>query len=116
MTARFWKPTPPQTRRRFSIYGGQCLELTVPPEPLPHSNGFFTLTAANGDELWIETSGIVVPSEDPNYAFEFSDPCEFAGAPGRFEGASGTGICIGKVGDGRVEHFWSGELTLPRGK
>jgi len=101
---------------RFSIYGGHCLEFTIPPEPLPYSNGFFTLTAANGDELWIETSGVVVPSDDPNHAFEFSDPCEFVGGTGRFEGTRGTGTCSGKVGAGRVDHVWSGELTVPRGK
>ena len=101
---------------RFSIYGAHCLELTIPPEPLPYSSGFFTLTAANGDELWIETSGVVVPSDDSNYAFEFSDPCEFVGGTGRFEGTRGTGTCSGKVGAGRVDHVWSGELTVPRGK
>jgi hypothetical protein len=82
-----------------------------------HSTGYMIFTAANGDELWTSGGGKIVPSDKPGYVFEFSDPFEFEGGTGRFEGASGSGVTASYVppAPGPVEHYWSGMLVLPKG-
>ena len=80
------------------------------------SLGHMIFTAANGDELWTTGGGDIVPTDKPGYLFEFLDPFVFVGGTGRFEGASGSGVTESYVlAGGRVEHYWSGTLVLPKG-
>jgi hypothetical protein len=59
--------------------------------------GTVTLTAANGDELWA-VWGLKSPARPPGetlaewdfYAYAASDPIQFTGGTGRFEGAYGS--------------------------
>lgn len=86
-------------------------------ESLPYEGGTGTLVAANGDELHIEISGAVVPSDHPDFDFEFQDPFVFTGGTGRFAGASGEGITDSFVIQAdRTTHDWTGTLVLPRGR
>ena len=88
-------------------------------ESIPYDNGAGVFTTANGDELWITTSGAVLPSDHPDFAYEFKDPFEFTGGTGRFEGAHGNGMTDSLVDiesePSRTRHVWSGVLTLPLG-
>lgn len=88
-------------------------------ESLPFGSSEGSLIAANGDELWVLSSpGEVVPSDHPDFDFQFTIRFEVSGGTGRFEGASGSGVQHGFVNqqESRTQHRWSGELTLPRGK
>jgi hypothetical protein len=51
--------------------------------------GTFTLTAANGDEVYGTYSGQAVPTQDPGVV-NFEDPGVITGGTGRFAGAGGT--------------------------
>lgn len=79
-----------------------------------------TLVAANGDELHITIAGVVLPTDQPGFDFDFQDPFQFAGGSGRFEGASGVGITNSLVDaqgqPSRTRHAWSGTLVVPRGR
>jgi hypothetical protein len=110
---------------RFSGYGEFCGDGTdflddgmlTEGESLPYDNGFFTFTAANGDELWIEVAGAVLLSDRPGYDLEFFDPFQIVGGTGRFEGASGSGVTRSFVvaAEDHVEHVWAGTITLQPG-
>lgn len=83
-------------------------------EPFGHSAG--TFIAANGDELYFTVSGAVVPSEDPEFDFQFMDPFEFTGGNGRFESATGGGVTNSFVTAGvGTGHEWTGTLFLLKG-
>lgn len=109
---------------RFSVRITFCMDVTdildgelTEGESLPYWNGVGTMTAANGDELFFTIAGAVVPSDHPDFDFEFSDPFHFAGGTGRFSGATGGGVTNSLVVQGvRTQHVWPGSLTLPRGK
>lgn len=83
-------------------------------ESAPYNNGQGTFTAANGDELHFTIEGAVLPSDHPDYNFEFQDPFTFTGGTGRFAGASGSGITDSFVNQSanRTDHSWNGELIL----
>lgn len=108
---------------RFSIVITFCVDVTdvlddgtlTAGESLPYDNGFGTLTAANGDMLHLEISGAVLPSDHPDYDFEFQDPFHFTGGTGRFAGATGEGLTASFVdqSDDRTDHEWIGTLVLP---
>lgn len=87
-------------------------------ESLPYDNGVGVLTAANGDQLRIAIAGAVVPTDQPGYTFEFSDPFSFEEGTGRFVGAAGGGITNSLVDNTvlptRTTHVWSGTLSRPR--
>lgn len=87
-------------------------------ESLPYGPSEGALVAANGDELWVVSSGEVVPSDHPDFDLEFTNPFEFTGGTGRFEGASGGGLQQGFVDQqaSRTRHQWSGTLTVRRGQ
>ena len=55
----------------------------------PYFNGTGTFTARNGDQLFSTAEGIVLPSDDPDFDFEFFDRQTILGGTGRFEEASG---------------------------
>lgn len=109
---------------RFSFHATFCQDIAdvlddgqlTEGESVPYWNGVATLTAANGDELWITVAGAIVLSDHPDYDVEFHDPFEFVGGTGRFEGASGNGVTDSYGVAGRVEHTWSGTLNVLRGK
>lgn len=85
-------------------------------ESIPYDNGAGVFTTANGDALWFTSSGAVLPSDHPDFAYEFMDPFEFTGGTGRFEGAHGNGMTDSlvdlEVEPSRTQHRWSGVLTL----
>lgn len=56
---------------------------------VPYFNGTGTFTARNGDQLFSTAEGIVLPSDDPQFDFEFHDTQTFTGGTGRFAEASG---------------------------
>ncbi|HMB94097.1 MAG TPA: hypothetical protein VKP65_24830 [Rhodothermales bacterium] len=110
---------------RFTFYATFCVDATdvldgmlTAGESIPYFDGFGTLTAANGDELWIELAGEILPVDDPVFEYQFSDPFDVVGGTGRFDGASGSGVTNSFVDTdiSRTQHEWSGVLTLPRGK
>ncbi|HMB92097.1 MAG TPA: hypothetical protein VKP65_14690 [Rhodothermales bacterium] len=110
---------------RFAFHVTFCQDITdlldgelTEGESVPYWNAVGTMTAANGDELWITGSGAILPSDHPDYDFEFNDPFEFVGGTGRFEGASGDVVTHSFVdfASGQVDHDWSGTLTLLTGQ
>lgn len=58
--------------------------------------GTNTLTSANGDQIFIEITGMLTPTADPE-VFIISVETEFVGGTGRFENATG-----GFSGEGRL--------------
>ena len=87
-------------------------------ESIPYDQGLGVFVAANGDELYMKVEGEVLPSQDPDFDFQFQDSFEFDGGTGRFEGASGQGMNDSYVTQApeRTTHAWSGRLILPRGR
>jgi len=85
-------------------------------ESAPYNNGKGVFTAANGDELFFDTSGAVVPSDNPDFDFEFQDPFIFTGGTGRFAGASGGGMTDSFVDQSTniTDHKWVGNLEVPK--
>jgi hypothetical protein len=111
---------------KFEVYISFCMDVSdflddgqlTEGESLPYDNGVGTFTAANGDELWFTISGAVLPSDHPDFDFEFFDPFEFTGGTGRFQNAGGNGVTYSFVNasEGRTEHHWTGSLTLHPGR
>ena len=109
---------------RFSVVITFCMDVTdvlddgmlTEGESIPYDNGFGILTAANGDVLYLEISGAVLPSDDPDYDFEFQDAFQFTGGTGRFAGATGEGTTASFVNqsEDRTDHEWRGTLVLAR--
>jgi hypothetical protein len=87
-------------------------------ESAPYNNGKGTFIAANGDELYFTIEGVVIPSDHPDYNFEFQDPFTFTGGTGRFAGASGGGWTDSLVDQptDRTDHIWTGKILLENGK
>lgn len=109
---------------RFTVRITFCVDVTdildgalTDGESLPYDSGEGTLIAANGDRLFITIAGAVLPSDHPDFDFEFADPFQFTGGTGRFAGAGGSGMTNSLVDfqAARTHHHWSGSLTLPRG-
>lgn len=108
---------------RFSVVITFCMDVTdvlddgqlTAGESIPYDNGVGILTAANGDELHIEISGAVLPSDNPDYDFEFRDEFRFTGGTGRFAGATGEGMTDSFVvqSEDRTDHEWIGTLVTP---
>lgn len=108
---------------RFSFVATFCMDVTdvlddgqlTAGESVPYDNGFGILTAANGDELHIEISGAVLPSDHPDYDFEFRDEFRFTDGTGRFAGVTGEGMTDSFVvqSEDRTDHQWIGTLVTP---
>ncbi|MGD8279480.1 MAG: hypothetical protein PVH00_15685 [Gemmatimonadota bacterium] len=83
-------------------------------ETIPYWDGFATFTAANGDQLFVEIEGEIIPGTRPGFALEFHDDFEFAGGTGRFAGAYGNGSTDSYVQQSPnfVVHDFSGILTV----
>lgn len=81
-----------------------------------YGNTEASFVAADGDELFLDVSGQVVPTTEPGYDLEFKDPFTIIGGTGRFEGASGSGATESYVNmtTGRTDHVWKGTITLKK--
>lgn len=80
--------------------------------------GIGTFVAANGDELIMEISGVIFPSANPDFEFEFHDPFTFVGGTGRFADASGGGSTDSFVdqAENLVVHSMRGTLARHPGR
>ncbi|MDR8390806.1 hypothetical protein NC796_06640 [Aliifodinibius sp. S!AR15-10] len=87
-----------------------------PGESLPYDSGVGSFIASNGDKLYFTASGEVLPSDHPDYDFEFHDVFIFTGGTGRFAGAKGRGMMDSFVdlATDRTDHRWTGTLKLPK--
>jgi hypothetical protein len=74
------------------------------PTSLSFTDGLFTLTAANGDQLRGTYSGAFVPLDPP--LFTIDGEFTFTGGTGRFTGATGGGDASG------VQNLATGEATV----
>ena len=111
---------------RFQVTFTFCIDATdllddgmlTEGESVPYTDGVGTITAANGDILYLAISGVIHPSADPDYDFEFEDAFTVEGGTGRFDGAAGGGTALGKVVQATniTDHSWSGTLVLERGR
>lgn len=111
---------------KFSITIGFCES----PGTGQYSLGYGVMTAANGDELYLQIPaegdvGQVYPIDDPFYEFQFQDSFEIIGGTGRFQGATGEGYTDSRVNifddDGnfipefRTDHRFDGYIQLVPG-
>ena len=88
----------------YSARYRECLD----PETGAVTHGTFTLTAADGDELFGTYSGQSAPTGEPGVV-TYDDPGVITGGTGRFEGASGTANTRGSANLATGEY--SGVLT-----
>jgi len=87
---------------RVSGDGIDCINI-IPPDPdvLPSfifTNENLTLTAANGDKLFLLYEGSFTPTTPPTVVpsiYEIKGEFQVQGGTGRFEGATGSGIMEG---------------------
>ena len=88
----------------------------VDPATLEYGDSEASFVAENGDELFLDVSGQVVPSTEPGYDLEFKDPFTIIGGTGRFEGATGSGMTNSFVSNAtqRTDHVWKGTITLKK--
>ena len=111
---------------KFSVTIGFCEN----PETGQYDFGYGVMTAANGDELYIQIPaegevGQVYFIEDPYYEFEFQDPFDIIGGTGRFQGATGGGYTLSRVNifddegnfipEFMVDHYFDGYVQLVPG-
>ncbi len=86
-------------------------------ESVPYDSGRGTFTFESGDKLEITIEGVVLPSRNPRFLFQFNDPFEIVGGTGQFEGVAGHGRVRSRVNDeDRTFHRWRGVLELPQPK
>lgn len=78
------------------------------------TGGTFTLTAANGDEVFGTFSGQAVPTDTPN-VIKFDDPGVITGGTGRFEGAGGSfaGSGLANMATGEYTGTITGHVSRP---
>lgn len=99
---------------RFSGVGSTCITDQVAPDPDPpftpagpapyatatFTNPRWTLTAANGDELWLENDAVAVLSL-ADMSLEAHGTQRIVGGTGRFAGATGEAAITGVNEDGQ---------------
>lgn len=110
---------------RFTVVFTFCVDATdllddgtlTAGESAPYWDGVGILTAASGDALHMSVSGAVLPSDHPDFDFEFQDPFVFTGGTGRFAGAGGQGMTDSFVDQStnRTHHSWGGWLVIEPG-
>jgi len=78
------------------------------------THGTFTLTAADGDEIFGTYSGRSAPTEEPGVV-TYDDPGVITGGTGRFAGASGTADTSGRanLATGEYSGSLSGSVSRP---
>ena len=88
----------------------------VNPATLEYTNSESSFIDANGDELFLDVNGQVMPTTEAGYDLEFKDPFTITGGTGRYEGASGSGMTESYVNSTtqRTDHVWTGTITLKR--
>ena len=88
----------------------------VDPNTFEYDNGVGSFVADNGEEIFFEGGGQVLPSDEPGYDLEFQDIFTITGGTGRFEGATGVLITDSYVNNEtqRTDHIWSGNITLKK--
>ncbi len=92
------------------------ISFCVNPNDFTYGNSEASFIDDNGDELFLDVSGQVVPSTQPGYDLEFKDPFTIIGGTGRFEGATGSGTTESYVNGttNRTDHIWSGTIRLKK--
>ena len=111
---------------RFTVTFTFCVDATdlvddgtlTEGESAPYDTGVGTIIAANGDELYLAISGVVLPSDHPDFDFEFHDAFVITGGTGRFAEANGEGTTDSFVDQSidRTYHSWSGWLSVRPGR
>jgi hypothetical protein len=92
----------------------------VYPGPGEYGDGYFE--AANGDRLYIMSSGQVIEGrldDHPDYVTSWwRDPWVITGGTGRFEDATGYGMTddYNSELDPYSHHHWTGTITMIKGK
>ncbi len=96
----------------FDVRMSFCVDVTT----FEYDEALGVLTATNGDELYLDASGQVVPTTKEGYDLEFKDPFIIIGGTGKFEGATGDGMTESYVNmtTGRTDHVWKGMITLKK--
>ena len=92
------------------------LAFCVNPATFEYSNSMSSFLASNGDELFLDYGGQVVPTTKAGYDLEFKDPFTITGGTGRFEDATGSGTTDSYVNmtTGRTDHIWNGTIRLKK--
>jgi hypothetical protein len=87
-----------------------CADITT----FEYGDSDAVMTAENGDELYFDVSGQVIPTTKAGYDLEFKDPFNIIGGIGKFENANGSGMTESYVNNttGRTDHVWTGTITL----
>ena len=86
----------------------------VDPTTFEYDNAVGSFVAADGNELYFEGSGQVLPSDREGYDLEFHDTIAIVGGSGPFDGATGelTTDSFVKNETQRTKHVWSGTIIL----
>jgi hypothetical protein len=94
----------------YMLEGQESIDLTT----LAISNGMATLTAANGDEIFLSYSGQAMPSSTPGFLTS-TFTATITGGTGRFGGAIGslTFSSIGSLATGQFTETVIGEISSP---
>ena len=73
-----------------------------------------TLTAANGDQIFLSITDHPCPAGGPGL-FSGSDPYTITGGTGRFTGATGQGTFVGNgnFNNNTFTYMFSGEMSAP---
>jgi hypothetical protein len=103
---------------RVTAEHSQCIDPTgVLQDPLTFTDGRMTVTAANGDKLFLAFAGTLIPTDVAGF-FDVNNPFQIVGGTGRFEGATGGGTASGSLDVGVPEAALvlnlDGKLFLPR--
>ncbi len=96
----------------FEVRMSFCVDVTT----FEYAEALGVLTATNGDELYLDASGQVVPTTKEGYDLEFKDPFTIIGGTGKFAGATGNGMTESYVNmtTNRTDHIWKGTLLLKK--
>ena len=94
-------------------YSGHYRECLVPATGAV-TGGTFTLTAANGDQVFGTYSGQALPTDDPSVV-HYEDPGVITGGTGRFAAASGvmTTSGLANLATGDYEGTITGSVSRP---
>lgn len=94
----------------YTLVGQETIDLTT----LAISNGLATLTAANGDQIFLAYSGQAMPASTPGFLTS-TFTATITGGTGRFAGATGslTFSSIGSLATGQFTETVTGEITSP---
>ena len=95
-------------------YGGIAVDIAfcMNPDNFEYGNSTGKIVTETGDEIHIDVSGQVLPTEKEGYDLEFKDTFRIVGGTGQFEGASGNGITDSYVNmeTNRTDHVWRGKI------